>query len=62
MKKSKLYEKFRCRFISMLEDFSDDQIEQGIREFENDAFKNMKDDDLIKFEHTLLVIRAEKIE
>ena len=60
--KSKLYEMFRGRFISLLKQFSDDQIEEGIRELENDAFKNMKDGDLINFEHTLLVIRAEKDE
>ena len=62
LKKSKLYEKLRCRFISMLEHFSDDQIEDGIRELENDVFKDMKDDDLIIYEHTLLVIRAEKVD
>ena len=32
--KSKLYELLRCRFISMLEHFSDDQIEEVIRVWE----------------------------
>ena len=58
--KSKLYELLRCRFISMLEHFSDDQIEEGIREFENEEFKDLKHDDLINNQHTLLVTRAEK--
>ena len=59
--KSKLYELLRCRFIRMLEHFSDDQIEEGIREFENEEFKDLKDDDdLINNEHTLLVTKAEK--
>ena len=62
LKKSKLYEKFRCRFNSMLKHFSDDQIEEGVRELENDVFKDMKDDDLIMYEHTLLVVRAEKVD
>ena len=29
--KSKLYEMFRCRYMSILDHFSDDQIEEGIR-------------------------------
>ena len=62
LKKSKLYEKLRCRYISMLEHFSDDQIEEGIREFENDVFKDMKDDDLIIYDYSLLVIRAENVD
>ena len=44
----------------MLEHFSDDQIEEGIREFENEEFKDLKDDDLVNNEYTLLVTRAEK--
>ena len=62
MTKSKWYEMLRGRFISMLKPFSDDQIEQGIRKLENEMFKDLKDDDLINFEHTLLVIRAQKVD
>ena len=62
MTKSKLYEMLRGRFISMLKPFSDDQIEEGIRKFENGMFKDLKDDDLFNYEHTLLVIKADKVE
>ena len=62
MTKSKWYEMLRGRFISMLKPFSDHQIEQGIRKLENEMFKDLKDDDLINFEHTLLVIRAQKVD
>ena len=59
--KSKLYEMLRGRFVSMLNQFSDDQIEEGISKFENWMFKDLpKDDDLFNFDHTLLVIRADK--
>ena len=62
MTKSKLYEMLRGRFISMLKPFSDDQIEEGIRKFENGMFKDLKDDDLFNYEYTLLVIKADKVE
>ena len=59
--KSKLYEMFRCRHMSIFDHFSDDQIEEGIRELESDVLKDLKDDDLINDERTLLVTRAEKV-
>ena len=58
--KSKLYEMFRCRYISILEHFSDDQIEQGIKELENELFKDVKDDDLINCDRSLAILKAQK--
>ena len=34
IKKSKLYERYRCRFVSLFEKLSDDQIEEGINELD----------------------------
>lgn len=60
--KSKLYEMFRCRYImSILEHFSDDQIEEGISEFENDVLKEVKNEELINHDRTLLLTKAEKV-
>ena len=59
--KSKLYEMFRCRYMSIFDHFSDDQIEEGIRKFENDVLRDLKDDDLINDERAMLVTRAEKV-
>lgn len=60
--KSKLYEMLRCRYImSILEHFSDDQIEEGISEFENDVLKEVKKEELINHDRTLLLTKAEKV-
>ena len=59
--KSKLYEKYRCRFLSVLQHLSDDEIEEGIRELENEYYHNVKDDELINYECTVLMTRAEKV-
>ena len=59
--KSKLYEMFRCRYMSILEHFSDDQIEEGISEFENDVLKDVKNEELINHDRTLLLTKAEKV-
>lgn len=59
--KSKLYELFRWRYISVLEQFSDDQIEKGIKEFEEGLLKDVRDDELLNYEYTVLVTKAEKV-
>ena len=59
--KSKLYEKYRCRFISLLQHLSDDQIEEGISELDNEHYQNVKDDELINYECTVLVTKVEKV-
>ena len=56
-----LYEKYRCRFISLLQHLSDDQIEEGISELDNEHFQNVKDHELINFECTVLVTKVEKV-
>ena len=60
IKKSKLYERYRCRFISFLQHLSDDQIEEGITELDNEHYQNVKDDELINYECTMLVTKVEK--
>lgn len=59
--KSKLYEMFRCRYMSILDHFSDDQIEEGIKELESGVLKDAKDDELINQDRTLLITKAEKV-
>ena len=59
--KSKLYEKYRCRFLSLLQHLSDDEIEEGIRELQNEYYQNVTSDELINYEDTVLVTRAEKV-
>ena len=59
--KSKLYECYRCRFFSFFQHLSDDQIEEGITELENEHYQNVKEDDLINYESTVLVTRVEKV-
>ena len=54
IKKSKLYERYRCRFVSLFEKLSDDQIEEGINELDNEHFQNVNDDELINYECTVL--------
>ncbi|XP_078353036.1 putative methyltransferase Aflv_0758 [Oculina patagonica] len=57
--KSKLYEMFRCRFISSFYQLSDEQIEDGINELENETLKDVKDDDRISCNY---VVRMTKFE
>ena len=61
IKKSKLYERYRCRFISLLQHLSDDQIEEGISELDHEYYQNVKDDELINYECTMLVTKLEKV-
>ena len=58
--KSKLYEKYRCRFLSLLQHLSDDEIEEGISELENEYYHNVKNDELINYEDTVHVTKAKK--
>ena len=59
--KSKLYKRYRCRFVSLFQKLSDDQIEEGIIELDNEHFQNVSDDELIKYECTVLVTKVEKV-
>ena len=61
VKKSKPYERYRCRFISLLQHLSDDQIEEGISELDHEHYQNVKDDELINYECTMLVTKVEKV-
>ena len=38
-----------------------DEIEEGIRELENEYYQNVSNDELINYEDTVLVTRAEKV-
>ncbi|KAJ7350151.1 hypothetical protein OS493_038161 [Desmophyllum pertusum] len=55
--KSKLYEMFRCRYMSMFNRLSDEQIEEGIKELENELFKDVKDDDRINYNYVVLITK-----
>lgn len=57
--KSKLYEMFRCRYVSTFHQFSDEQIEAGIEELESEALKDVKDEDLINCNTVVLVTKFE---
>ena len=57
--KSKLYEMFRCRYMSMCRQLSDEQIEEGIKELENDTLKDVKDTDLINCNYVILMTKFE---
>ena len=61
IKKSKLYERYRCRFVSLFQKLSDDQIEEGINELDDEHFQNVNDDELINYECTVLVTKVEKV-
>ena len=61
IKKSKLYERYRCRFVSLFQKLSDEQIEEGINELDNEHFQNVGDDELIKYKCTVLVTKVEKV-
>ncbi|KAJ7350153.1 hypothetical protein OS493_038163 [Desmophyllum pertusum] len=57
--KSKLYEMFRCRYMSMFNRLSDEQIEEGIKELDNELLKDVKDDDRISYNYVVLNLPAE---
>lgn len=57
--KSKLYEMFRRHYVSTFHQFSDEQIEDGIKELENGTLKDVKDDDPITCNGVVLVTRFE---
>jgi len=57
--KSKLYEMFRGRYVSMFHQFSDEQIEKGIKELESGTLKDVKDDDPINCNSCVLVTKVE---
>ncbi|KAJ7365782.1 hypothetical protein OS493_002500 [Desmophyllum pertusum] len=55
--KSKLYEIYRGRCVSRLYQLSDEQIEEIIKELENEILKDVKDDDRINYNYVFLVIK-----
>ena len=57
--KSKLYEMFRCRYVSMFHQLSDEQIEEGITELESQALKDVKGDELIDCTYVILMTKFE---
>jgi len=57
--KSKLYEMFRCRYMSMFHKLSDDQIEQGIKELESETLKDVKESELINCTYVILMTKFE---
>ena len=57
--KPKLYEMFRRRYVSMFHQFSDEQIEEGIKELESGTLKDVKDEDLINCNTVVLVTKIE---
>ena len=57
--KSKLYEMFRRRYVSTFHQFSDEQIEAGIKELESEALKDVKEEDLINCNTVVLVTKFE---
>ena len=57
--KSKFYEMFRRRYVSTFHQFSDEQIEAGIKELEGEALKDVKDEDLINCNTVVLVTKFE---
>ena len=57
--KSKLYEMFRCRYMSIYRQFSDEQIEEGIKELERQTLKDVKDDELINCTFVILMTKFE---
>ena len=57
LKKSKLNEMFRRRYVSTFYPFTDDQIEEGIKELEIETLKDVKDDDFINCNTVVLVTK-----
>jgi len=58
--KSKLYEMFRRRYVSTFYQFTDEQIEEGIKEVESETLKDVKDEDLINCNTVVLVTKLER--
>ena len=54
IKKSKLYERYRCRFVSLFQKLI-------INELDNEHFQNVNDDEFINYECTVLVTKVEKV-
>jgi len=57
--KSKLYEMFRCRYMSMFHQLSDEQIEEGIKELDSETLKDVKDNELINCTYVMLMTKFE---
>ena len=57
--KSKLYEMFRCRYMSIFHQLSDEQIEEGIKELESESLKDVKDNELINCIYVMLLTKFE---
>ena len=57
--KSKLYEMFRRRYISVLQQLRDEQIEEGIKELESETLKDVMDNDPINCNSVILVTKFE---
>ena len=55
--KSKLYEMFRRRCVSTFFQFTDDEIEEGIKELARNALKDVKDEDIINCSTVVLVTK-----
>ena len=55
--KAKLYEMFRCRYMSMLHQLTDEQIEEGIKELEHGMLKDVKDGDHISYNYVVHVTK-----
>ena len=57
--KSKLYEMFRSRYMSIFHQLSDEQIEEGIKELESETLKDVKDNELINCSYVILMTKFE---
>ena len=57
--KSEFYEMFRRRYVSTFYHFTDEQIEEGIKEVESETLKDVKDEDLINCNTVVLVTKFE---
>lgn len=57
--KSKLYEMFRCRYMSMFYPLGDEQIEEGIKELEKETLKDVKDDEYINYNYVVRITKFE---
>lgn len=59
VRKSKLYEMFRLRCMSMFHQLSDEQIEEGIKELDSETLKDVKDNDIINCSTVILMTKFE---
>ena len=57
--KSKLYEMFRYRYMSMFYQLSDEQIEEGIKELESETLGDVKANDPINCNFVMLMTKFE---